>query len=169
MALGRTYTIDSGQITIGTATTPQPVISAYTTTTNVADIECIRVGIFSNASVSYPSNGTVLCQLARVTTTGTASGTLTPHAHNQTDLAANTSWATGGWQTTPTTTGYTILWGQSIPFTAGANWAEWVTPGAEWRIGPTSTTAAAAYLALFVTVSSTSSNTSIVAEIVFSE
>ena len=57
----------------------------------------------------------------------------------------------------------------TYPLTAGANWAEWVTPGAEWRIGPSSSSGAAAYVALFVTASVTGSNIDLTAEVVFSE
>jgi len=169
MPLGRTYTVDSGLVSIATATTAQYVMAAYTTTTNVLDIEAIRVGVFSGASVSYSSNATLLCQLQRITTPGTSgTGTLTPRPHNQADLAAATTWSTGTFQTTPVTSGI-VLWGQSIPLTAGANWAEWVTPGAEWRIGPSSSSGAAAYVALFVTASVTGSNIDLTAEVVFSE
>lgn len=170
MPLGRTYTVDSGLISIATATTAQYVMAAYTTTTNVCDIEAIRVGVFSGASVSYSSNATLLCQLQRITNPGTSSQVVTPRPHNQADLAAATTWATGTFQTTPAPqTTPVILWGQSIPLTAGANWAEWVTPGAEWRIGPSSNSGAAAYVALFVQASVTGSNIDLTAEIVFSE
>ena len=169
MALGRTYTVDSGPVAIATATTVQPIMSASTTTTNVADIEAIRVGIYSAAgsTPSYSANGTLLVQLARCANPGTAASTQTPRPHTQADLLANTGWSTGTWQTAPTVGN--ILWGQSIPLTAGANWAEWVTPGAEWRVGPSSSAAAAAYIALFVQASVTGSNVQLVAEIVFSE
>ncbi len=169
MALGRTYTVDSGLVAIATATTAQYVIAAYTTTTNIMDIEAIRVGVFSGASISYPSNGTLLCQLQRITTPGTSgTGTLTPRPHNQADLAAATTWSTGTFQTTPATSGI-VLWGQSIPLTAGANWAEWVTPGAEWRVNPVSSTGAAAYVALFMTASGIGTGVQASVEIVFSE
>jgi len=113
--------------------------------------------------------GVGLQQLQRITTPGTSgTGTLTPRPHNQADLAAATTWSTGTFQTTPVTSGI-VLWGQSIPLTAGANWAEWVTPGAEWRIGPSSSSGAAAYVALFVTASVTGSNIDLTAEVVFSE
>jgi hypothetical protein len=170
--LGRTYTVDSGTVSIATATTVQYVMAAYTTTTNVADIEAIRVGVYSaaGATASYSANATLLCQLQRITTPGTSSQTVVPRPHNQADLAANTTWATGTFQTTPAPQSTpVVLWGQSLPLTAGANWAEWVTPGAEWRLGPVSNSAAAAYVALFVQASVTGSNIQLVAEIVFSE
>jgi hypothetical protein len=172
MALGRTYTIDSGAIGIATSTNAQAIIAGITTTTNVCDIEAIRVGVYSatGATASYSSNGTLLCQLARIASPGSYATTATARPHNQADLAANTTWSTGTFATgsnayTPTA----ILWGQSIPLTAGANWAEWVTPGAEWRIGPSSSVAAAAYVALIVTASITGTSIDLVAEIVFSE
>jgi hypothetical protein len=167
--LGRTYTIDSGPIAVATTATT-PILAAVTGTTNIADIEAIRIGIYSGSGVSYPSNGTVLCTLQRVANPGATTGTLLPRPHNQADLAANTTWSTGGWATTPVPQSPSqILWGQSIPFTAGANWAEWVTPGAEWRVGPVSASAAAAYIALFVACSSAGSGTEFTAELVFSE
>lgn len=168
MALGRTYTVDSGLVSIATATTAQAVIAGITTTTNICDIEAIRIGVFSGGSINYPSNGTLLCQLARVATPGTYASTATARPHNQGDIAANTAWSTGTFQTAPTTA-TAILWGQSIPLTAGANWAEWVTPGAEWRVGPSSSAAAAAYVALIVTASGIGTGVQLSAEIVFSE
>ena len=118
----------------------------------------------------YPSNGSVQVTLQRVVTPGTTAGTVVPRPHNPGDIAANTTWSTGGWQTTPVPQSPAqILWGQSIPFTAGANWAEWVTPGAEWRVASTNATGAAAYVALFVACSSAGTNTDFVGELVFSE
>ena len=32
-------------------------------------------------------------------------------------------------------------WSQTLPFTAGANWGEWFTPGFELNIAPSSTMA----------------------------
>ena len=167
MALGRTYTVNSGAIAVAT-TTATPILACVTSSTAICDIECIRIGIYSGSGVSFPSNGTVLCSLQRIATPGTATGTVSPYPHNQADIAANTVWSTGGWQTTPVG-GSTILWSQSIPFTAGANWAEWVTPGAEWRVSGTGSATGAAYVALFVACSSAGTATDFVGEIVFSE
>ena len=169
MALGRTYTVNSGYVTV-TTTSSTPILACVTSSTAICDIECIRVGIYSGSGISYPSNGTVLCSLQRIVTPGTATGTVSPYPHNQADIAANTVWSTGGWQTTPVPQATpVILWSQSIPFTAGANWAEWVTPGAEWRVSGTGSTTGAAYVALFVACSTAGSGTEFTGEIVFSE
>jgi hypothetical protein len=82
-----------------------------------------------------------------------------------TDVAATTATWYGAQAGTGMTT-YTIgavLWEQQIPLTAGANWAEWVTPGSEWTVPN------AATVCLYVTASSAPTSVSAVAQIVFSE
>lgn len=133
MAMSRIYTVDSTIETLA-STTQTCLLYGAAGAAVTADIQAIRVGIYSGASVSYPANGTVQFLLAR-TTGSRANGTaLTPSPHNSTDIAANTTWfSNAGTPLSGLTIGAT-LWGQTLPFTAGANWAEWVTPGAEWRL-----------------------------------
>ena len=166
MPLARTYTVDSGAVTLA-STSQTPILLVSTTATAVCDIQAIRIGTFSGTSAAYPPNGTVQCYLARAGNSPTGGTGVTPRPHNQADIAANTAWTIGSWSLAPTFG--VILWGQVIPFTAGANWAEWVTPGAEWRIGPPSNTGATAYAAVFLTCSAAGTATEFSVECVFSE
>jgi len=166
MPSGRSYTVDSGQITLA-STVQTPMLLVSTTTPAICDIQAIRIGTFSGAGAAYPPNGTVQCYLARAGNTPTGGTGVVPRPHNPADIAANTAWTIASWSTAPTFG--TILWGQVLPFTAGANWAEWVTPGSEWRIGPASSTGAAAYAAVFLTCSAAGTATEFSIECVFSE
>lgn len=134
MALGRTYEVNSGLVTY-TATSATPILYGVTTTTSTADIVAYRVGLFSGSSASYPSNGTILVQLSRVTGTQAGGTTVTAVPQNDTDIAANTTFkdATGS-AITGLTQGVSPYQPPPIPFTPGANWGEWVTPGTETRI-----------------------------------
>lgn len=129
----RIYTTNSNLV-VFTGTTATPIFYGAAASTNTADIQAIRIGSYGASSASYPSNGAILVQLARVTGSVGGGTTVTATPHNSADMAANTTFkdASGG-----AITGLSIgviLWQQSIPFTAGASWAEWVTPGSEWRI-----------------------------------
>ena len=166
MPLGRTYTVDSGQITLASAS-QTPMLLVSTTTTAICDIQAIRIGTVSSSSATFPAGSTVQAYLARAGNTPGGGTPVTPRPHNPADIAANTAWTVGSWSTAPTFG--SILWGQVIPFTAGANWAEWVTPGTEWRVGPVSSTGAAAYAAVFLTCSSAGTATAFSIECVFSE
>jgi hypothetical protein len=163
VAVSRFYTVDSGLQAVTTATIT-PVLCGTTSSSTVADIVAIRVGVFSGSSVVYPTNGTVLVQLQRPTGTAAGGGSVTPSPHNVTDIAARTTWLAGSTGTAVTgLTPATILWGQVIPFAAGANWAEWDQPGAEWRLG------ASANICVYVTTSAASTATDFSVELVFSE
>lgn len=162
---GRVYTATSNLVAY-TGTSATPIVAGSASSTMTMDIQAIRIGIYSGAGVSYPSNGSVLCQLARVT--GTIAGGTTISAriapHNSTDIASNISTAVDA--STSAITGLTQgvnLWQQSLPFTAGANWAEWVTPGDEWRI------AAANEFAIYLTASSAGTATDFACELVWVE
>jgi hypothetical protein len=160
------YTVDSGQVTLASAS-QTPMLLVSTTTTAICDIQAIRVGAVSSSSAVFPGTATVQAYLARAANSPTGGTPVTPRPHNPADIPANTAWTVGSWTAAPTFGN--ILWGQVIPFTAGANWAEWVTPGAEWRIGPVSSTGAAAYAAVFLTCSSAGTATAFSIELVFSE
>lgn len=114
--------------------------------------------------MSYPSNGTVLAQLVRVTSYASGGTAINAQKHNSTDIAANTTFLdASGSAITNTETAGAILWQQSIPFTAGANWAEWVTPGSEWRVS------ASGIVAIYLTASSAGTATDFAASLVFIE
>jgi hypothetical protein len=161
MAIGRTYTVDSGLQTL--ASTSQTCLLVGTcASTNPVDIQAIRVAIHSGSGVSYPSNGSVQVLLARASgTIGGGTSTATVNPHNAGDIAANTTWKDNS--TSISATIGTILWGQVLPFTAGANWAEWVTPGAEWRV------AASASVGVYLTCSSAGTATKFQIELVTAE
>ena len=89
---GRVYTATSNLVPY-TGTSATPVVAGSAATTMTMDIQAIRIGIYSGGGVSYPSNGAVLCQLARVTgaITGGAAMTARIAPHNSTDIACNIS------------------------------------------------------------------------------
>ena len=164
---GRVYTATTNLVAY-TGTSATPIFYAAAASTMTMDIQAIRIGIYSGGGVSYPSNGSVLCQLARVTGTvggGTSITSPTRIApHNSSDIASNVSAMldASGAAITGLTQGVN-LWQQSLPFTAGANWAEWVTPGDEWRVP------ASGLIALYLTASSAGTATDFAAEIVWVE
>jgi|SRR5215469_13626923 len=168
MALGRIYTAESGTCALAT-TTASALIWAWPASAAVTmDILAIRVGVTaSGGTPSYPSNGIVQVQLVRATGTIAGGATITPNPHNSSDIAANSAWRSASTAITTQPTVGVVLWGQQLPFTAGANWAEWFSPGSELRI-PASATAGTGF-ALMTTQSSAGTNTAFTAEIVFAE
>jgi len=168
MSLGRLYTADSGVCALAT-TTPSALLWAWPGAATVTlDIAAIRIGILaSGGTPSYPSNGSVQIQLCRVTGTITGGASVTPNPMNSSDIAANSVWKSASTAITVQPTLGVVLWQQEIPFTAGANWAEYVTPGMEWRV-PASGTAGTG-IALMTTQSSAGTNTAFTAELVFAE
>src|ERR1700756_3076929 len=89
MASSRLYTTTSGLVTY-TGTSATPIFYGVCAATNPMDIWAIRIGIYSGSSVSYPSNGTVLVQLSRVTGSESGGTSVTASPHNAGDVAANT-------------------------------------------------------------------------------
>jgi hypothetical protein len=163
VATGRIYTVTSALVTY-TGTSATSILYGATASTNPADILAIRVGVYSGSGVSYPSNGTVLCQLCRATTSGESGGaTALASPHNASDIAANTTFKDASTGAITNTTQGVVLWEQSLPFTAGANWAEWVTPGSEWRV------AASAELGVYLSASSAGTATQFQVSLVFAE
>ena len=133
----------------------------------------MRVALNGPASTTFPANATVQIQLCRVTgATPTGGAAVTPVAHNAAgstagEAAASTWYSTTGTAQVTGQTVITVLWSQAIPYTAGANWAEWVTPGFEWRVPGVVT--AGTGVALIATPSQTGVATTASAEIVFTE
>jgi hypothetical protein len=170
MALGRTYTVSSGVVTLGSGTHSALLWGWPTQGTGVAgiiaaDIEAVRVSILG--VTTFPSNASVTFDLSRVTGTIAGGASVTGTPHNSTDIASNLTWFSASTTISTEPTYGVTLWQQTIPFTAGANWAEWVTPGAEWRIPPTST--AGTGIALSMIQSSPGSSTQFECELVYSE
>lgn len=168
MAIGRIYTAESGTCALAT-TTPSALIWAWPGAATVTmDILAVRLGTTSSGGTpSYPTNGVVQVQLVRATGTITGGASVTPNPHNSGDIAANSVWKSASTAITGQPTVGVVLWGIQIPFTAGASWAEYPTPGLEWRV-PASGTAGTG-IALMTTQSSAGTNTAFTAEIVFAE
>lgn len=140
MAIGRMYNVDVNQVTgvsIGTGGVPgTEYVLMYGASAGEFNISAVRVATVSNSSASYPSNGTITWRIRRVssTNTGILVGTATAYPISQSTTAASSVWifstANGSGTATFATPG-NILWSQTIPATAGANWGEWFTPGFE--------------------------------------
>jgi len=164
MALGRTYTVDSGAVAI-TSTNLTPVLASVPVATATFDIEAIRVSTQGAAS-NYPSNAIFNVALYRTTAASSGGAAVVARQHDvMQTIASQTTWLSGSTALTVTTTGNIIVWSQNLPFTAGANWAEWVTPGAEWRAGGATT----AGFAVQITCSSAGTGTSFQCELVYVE
>ena len=145
MALARVYNVDLNSatgITIGSTTFGTEWVAMYgqVATGYEYNISAVRVGTYSAASASYPSNGTITWRLRRVAstfTTGINGATATAAPIGPSTTAAQSTWyystitnATGTFATTGA-----VVWEQTIPCTAGANWGEWFTPGFEINVG----------------------------------
>jgi len=137
------YNIDTGQTTgvsIGTGGVPgTEYVLMYGSTAQDFNVSAVRVSTYSGSSSSYPSNGTITWRIRRMssTFTGILVGTATAAAISQSTLAAQSTWlystANGSGTATFATPG-NVLWEQTIPCTAGANWGEWFTPGFELNV-----------------------------------
>lgn len=161
MSSGRTYTFVNSAAIPYAATAGTILMLAAAGANSTLDIERIGVATYSGSGVSYPSNATLLFQLCRVSITGATGGASdTPNPHNPADVAAQGTFLDGSVAITNTTQGV-VLWQNSLPFTAGANWAEWVTPGAEWRV------AASGTVGLYVTASSAGTATDLECSLTF--
>jgi hypothetical protein len=137
-----------------------------------ANISAIRIALNSGASTSsYPTNGSMTFRLRPVSGTGTGIlvGTATAKPIGQSTTAAGSAWIFStlngsGTGTFPTMANNSAVWSQTLPFTAGANWGEWFTPGFEINIPPSSTMALT-----FETSGGTGSQIWVVPELVISE
>ena len=153
MAIGRVYNVDSGSttgVTVGSTTPGSEFVLMFGQTVQEFNISAVRVGTYSGSSASYPSNGSITWRLRRVSgaiQAGLQGGTGSAYSIGQSTTAPQSTWyystltnATG----TIATYG-AILWEQTIPCTAGANWGEWFTPGFELNAGPGQGTVAITY------------------------
>ncbi len=145
MAIGRVYNVDiGGSPDIGVSIGSGGVLGTeyvllYGGTASEFNISAVRVATYSAASASYPSNGTITWRIRRVS--GTASpvlaGTATAAPIGQSTTAAVSTWiymTAGANGTGSFATPGNILWSQTVPATAGANWGEWFTPGFELNV-----------------------------------
>jgi hypothetical protein len=165
---GRIYTATSNLVAYGTTTTVA-ILAGSASSTAPFDIGCVRVGIHTSGTApSYPSNTSLLWQLSRTTGvigggSSIASTRIAPH--NTTDVASNIGYLydASSAAITGLTQGVNLRQGV-LPYTAGQEVTEWVTPGWEWRISANTT------FALFVTApGGAGTETDIEAEIVWEE
>jgi len=175
MSTARAYTVDVGGsngtgIVIGTGgASATEYVLLYGASAEDFNVSAIRIATYSGASASYPSNGTITWRLRRVSgaNTGILVGTATAAPTGQSTLAAQSTWiystTTGSGTATFATYG-NVLWSQTTPATAGANWGEWFTPGFE--INVTNATLAITYE---LGAAGTTSNVNLVPELVISE
>jgi hypothetical protein len=173
MALARTYNVDSGVttgISIGTGGVPgTEYVLMYGATSGEFNISAVRVATYSGASASYPSNGTITWRLRRVSSTNSATlvgtGTAAPVSQSTTAAASVWIYSTANGSGTATFATYgNVLWEQTIPATAGANWGEWFTPGFELNV--TNSTMAITYE---LGAAGTTSSVNLMPELVISE
>ena len=176
MALARVYNVDTGTtvagwIPLGTAAagTEYTLMTGTTPSTTEYNISAIRIAVASGSSASYPTNGSITFRVRRISggTAAVIAGSGTASPAGQSTLAAQSVWLYGTASSAGTGTVNTlsnVLWSQTIPYTAGANWAEWFTPGFELNV-PASSTAALTY----TFNNGTSSATFVIPEFVISE
>ena len=155
MAVARTYNVDTNSatgITIGSTTPGTEFPILWANTTSEYNISAVRVGTYSGSSAFYPSNGTVTFRLRRITQAATFSAglqgaTATAQSIGQSTTAAVSNWYYSTWTNATGTfsSNAGVVWEQTIPCTAGANWGEWFTPGFEINAGPGQATIALTY------------------------
>ena len=141
MAVARVYNLDTNSatgISIGTGgVSGTEYVLLYGGSAGEFNISAIRVALYSLASAAYPSNGSITFRLRPVasTSSGILVGTGTAEPISQSSTAATSTWfystANGSGTGTFATMTTAPKWSQTIPCTAGANWAEWMTPGFE--------------------------------------
>jgi hypothetical protein len=118
----RTYMADSGLVSIaGTSATPALYLS--TTSTQTLTIAKIKVSVEGVSSPAPPSNGSVFFSLNLVTGTVGGGAGVTPAQITGPALAAQTTWKSGSTALTGLTQS-TEVWPATVPFTAGASWAD---------------------------------------------
>jgi hypothetical protein len=148
VAIARVYNIDVNLVNgipVGTGGVPgTEYVCLYGQTAQEFNVSAIRVNTVSGSGAYYPSNGTITWRLRRVagTNSGILVGTATAAAIGQSTTAAQSTWyystANGSGTATFATMGQ-VLWSQTTPLTAGANWGEWYTPGFELNASPQAT------------------------------
>ena len=145
MATSRNYNVDVSLVNgipVGTGGVPGTEYAClFGSTTGEFNVSAVRVNTVSAASAYYPSNGTITWRLRRVagSITPAFGGTATAYPISQSTTAALSSWyySTAGVNGTGTlATWGQVLWSQTTPLTAGANWGEWFTPGFELNVSP---------------------------------
>ena len=154
MAVARTYNVDTNSatgITIGSTTPGTEFVLMYGVTAGEYNVSAIRVGTYSGSSAFYPTNGTITFRLRRASGSilpaggSGATGTAAPVSQSTTAAASTWYYSTLTNATATFATPASVVWEQTIPCTAGANWGEWFTPGFEVNVGPGQGTLALTY------------------------
>ena len=172
MAVGRYYVVSvfDTSVPLGTGatvttTSPTAILCGTTLSTNDLNISAVRVGVLGAAT--FPANASIIASLNIATTTVTGGQTASPRLlAGSSSPAAQSTWKTAGGTSAAALASLvqsTYLWSQEIPFTAGANWGEWFTPGFEINV-PAST-----QVALYIQASSAGTATTFSGEIEYSE
>lgn len=172
MAVGRYYVVSvfdtSTPLGTGatvTSTSATAILCGTTLATNDMNISAVRVGVLGAST--FPANASVIASLNIATTTVTGGQTASPRLlSGSSSPGAQSTWKTAGGTSAAALASLvqsTYLWSQEIPFTAGANWGEWFTPGFEINV-PAST-----QVALYVQCSSAGTGTTFSGEIEYSE
>lgn len=172
MAIARYYNISvfatSTWAATGAAvatTTATGILVGTTLSTNDMNVSAVRANCLG--ATSFPSNASFLASLNLSSTGNTGGNTATARLlGGGSALASQTTWKTAGGTSAAalaSLTQSTGLWSQEIPFTAGANWGEWYTPGFEINV------AASSNVVLYITQSSAGTGTTFGGEIEYTE
>jgi len=118
----RTYMADSGLVSIG-GTSATAALYLATSSTQTLTIAKVKVSVEGVSSPAPPSNGSVFFALCVVTGTVGGGASVTPTQIAGPALAAQTTWTSGSTALTGLTQS-TEVWPFTVPFTAGASWAD---------------------------------------------
>ena len=148
-----------------TTTSTTPILFISTSANSDLNISAIRCGVLGAST--FPSNASIVFSLNTVTGTKAGGNAVTPlQLSGIAKASLVTAVSTAGGTSAAAITGLTATtswWSQPVPFTAGANWGEWVTPSFEVNL-PIS-----GQFALCVTASSAGTATTFTGEIEYTE
>jgi hypothetical protein len=173
MSIGRSYKVGvfdtSTWLPTGAAvagvTTPVPILYGLTASTSDLNITNMRMGVMGASA--FPSNADAFFSINQLSGTKAGGNPATPVQLSGVTKATLATWSTAGGTSAAAITGTTAIapeyWGQVLPFTAGASWEDWVTPGFEVNI-PVSTG-----FAVYVTCSSAGTGTTFWCELEYTE
>lgn len=122
MLNARTYMADSGLVSIA-ATSATPALYFSTSSTVTLVVAKIKVSVEGVSSPAPPTNGSVFFALSVVTGTVAGGAAVTPAQLSGPTLAAQSTWKSGSTALTGLTQS-TEVWPFTVPFTAGASWAD---------------------------------------------
>lgn len=120
--LYRSYSVDSGAISIGGTSTTQALYIAPGASATTAILR-VAVMIEAASSPAPPSNGSVLFTANVATGTVGGGAAVTPTSLSPSGLAAQTVYKSGSTAITGMTLG-AELWSHAVPFTSGASWED---------------------------------------------